>query len=69
MDKIEKYIIRFFKTTKMQDKYDMSVSIWKILSERAKIDPMDATGTSFLYGYVKGYRSAVAEMKKGGVVA
>ena len=69
MDKIEKYIISFFKRVKMKDKYDLSLQIWRILSERARENPSDATGTSFLYGYAKGYRAAMDEMKKGGAAA
>lgn len=29
-------------------------------------NPFDAINTLFCYGYAKGYRAAVAEMKKGG---
>lgn len=43
---------------------------WRVLTEYAMggiSNAMDATGTAFNYGYAKGYRAALAEMKKGGV--
>jgi len=66
MEKIKKYIDRFFKKTEIRNGYDMCQKEWRALSEKAKEEPVDATGISFLYGYAKGYRAAVAEMKKGG---
>lgn len=66
MDKIENYIIRFFKKVKMKDAYDMPTKEFSILSNMAKGNPINATGVTFLFGYVKGYRAAMAEMKKGG---
>lgn len=66
MEKIKSYIDRFFKKTEMQNNYDMGRKEWRALSENARSNPADATGTAFLYGYAKGHRAAMAEMKKGG---
>ena len=66
MDKIMKYIERFFKNKEIPSGYDMSMSLWRELSNKARTNPTDATGTTFLYGYAKGYRAAMAEIKKGG---
>lgn len=66
MEKIEKYITAFFKHVHISDRYDMEIPTHRAISDRAKEDPSDATRASFLYGYARGYRAAMAEMKKGG---
>jgi len=66
MEKISNYMLRFFKKTKMNSNYDLRQKEWVVLLERAKEYPAEATLASFLFGYVKGYRAAMAEMKKGG---
>ncbi len=68
MQKIRDYIDRFFKTKKMNRNYALTTS--EMIAFRQEIT--DANGmfysiaTLFRYGYVKGYRAALAEMKKGG---
>lgn len=69
MEKIERYIDRFFKKTEIRNGYDMHQEEWHALYERAKEDRAEATGKAFLFGYAKGYRAAMAEMKKRGGMA
>ena len=73
MDKIKKYVERFFSSTKKDSEYGMSFSeLESGMSE--VICAIDANGafsiinTIFNFGYAKGYRAALAEMKKGGAV-
>lgn len=69
MQKIKDYIDRFFKSKKMDTNYALKTSEMAAFME----EMTDANGlpysiaTLFRYGYVKGYRAAKAEMKKGGV--
>lgn len=67
MDKIEKYIERFFKHTKPNERYDMSTKEWKAIANSGK-GICDIISTTFSFGYAKGYRAALAEQKKGGTV-
>lgn len=69
MDKIKKYIERFFRHAGIQGAYDMSMSEWRELSSYAATDANSAVSTAFLYGYAKGHRAALAETKKGGDAA
>jgi len=66
MEKIKKYIENFLKHNTMNDRYgiyyDEVVSCINAL-ERGKPSTIC---TVFDYGYAKGYRAALAEMKKGG---
>lgn len=65
--KIEKYVDRFITKTEVNDKYDMSAFELRSLAERARCEePLKMISLTFSYGYVKGYRSALDEMKKGG---
>lgn len=69
MQKIKDYVDRFFKSKKMDTNYALRTP-----EMIAFIDEMQWTdanrlfytiATLFRYGYAKGYRAAVAEMKKG----
>lgn len=68
MDKIKKYIKRFFEHKEINDDYDMLVSEWNTLSKEASQQSQTANiiSVTFNFGYAKGYRAALAEMKKGG---
>ncbi len=70
MEKIKKYIERFFKSTKMNIRYSISLEECKAIAEsirsKDEFDGLFAVGDAFEFGYVKGYRAAKAEMKKGG---
>ena len=68
MDKIKKYVDRFIGTAKVSDKYDMSVGELRTLTEYAiGGDTLETVSITFSFGFAKGYRAAMAEMKKGGV--
>lgn len=64
MDSIKKYINRFFGHVEINGRYGMMGKEWSNLVEHAKESPFDAVGKSFLFGYAKGYRAAMAEVKK-----
>ena len=68
MNKIKGYIDRFFKHKEINDDYDMLVSEWQTLSKEARqqTKTADIISVTFNFGYAKGYRAAMAEMKKGG---
>lgn len=69
MEKIKKYIVRFLKSKPIRQGYDMSCKEWITLVDLAicsTSDAVDAIGTTFNFGYAKGYRAAMAEIKKGG---
>ena len=43
----------------------MSVLEWKILAQEAiSGDILNTIGVTFNFGYIKGYKAAIAEMKK-----
>lgn len=71
MEKIKKYVERFFKGTKRNIRYMISTGeCEEIVSTIQNSDGWDAISAAckaFDYGYAKGYRAAMAEMKKGGV--
>ncbi len=65
MDKIKRYVDRFIKKVKANSRYDMSVLEWKILAQEAiSGDILNTIGVTFNFGYIKGYKAAIAEMKK-----
>lgn len=68
MQKIKKYVENFFKTNKENTRYGMYVDEMMVCEDAMKIDPFDTIITLFNYGYAKGYRAALAEMKKRGAV-
>lgn len=69
MESIKKYVERFFKSTKKNSEYGMSFSELKCGMNEV-ICAIDANGafsiisTFFDFGYAKGYRAALSEMKK-----
>lgn len=67
MDKIQRYVERFIEKMKVNTRYDMKTPEWEILvnSEQSRCEVI---GTTFHFGYARGYRAAMAEMKKGGKV-
>lgn len=73
MEKIRKYVERFMKSKKQDTHYGLSFNESKA-GMNAVISAADANGafeiiaTFFDFGYAKGYRAALAEMKKGGTV-
>ncbi len=65
MEKIKRYVDRFIKKVKANSRYDMSVLEWKILAQEAiSGDILNTIGVTFNFGYIKGYKAAIAEMKK-----
>lgn len=69
MEKIKNYIDRFFSRTKKNQNYTMRTDemfafMEEIMSSREPNGAFVAAGTLFDFGYVKGYRAAMAEMKK-----
>ena len=73
MNKIKKYIDKFFSTTNKNSRYSMSFSDMKHGMQEV-LCATDANGafkvvtTFFDFGYAKGYRAAMAEIKKGAQV-
>lgn len=63
MERIKEYIVRFFANKEMDDNYDMKVFEWRELVN-SKQSRCDIIATTFNFGYVKGYRAAMAEMNK-----
>lgn len=74
MDKIKKYVERFFSSTKKNSEYGMSFSEMEHGMEEI-FRATDANGafeiitTFFNFGYAKGYRAALSEIKKGGAAS
>ena len=64
MDKIKKYIDRFLKEKSINQYYELSFSEMISLVEAVRQDIFKAVTTTFKYGYAKGYRAAISEMKK-----
>lgn len=73
MDKIKKYVERFFSSTKKNPEYGMSFSemehgMVEVYSVADANGAFNVITTFFSFGYAKGYRAAMAEIRKGGVV-
>lgn len=71
MEKIRKYVDRFFKGKRCNPRYEMKYFemmdiMNSIISSRDANGSLPIICTLFNYGYAKGYRAALAEMKKGG---
>ncbi len=69
MEKIRNYIDRFFSKTRKNQNYTMrSDELFAFMEEiMGSIEPNGAfvaAGTLFDFGYEKGYRAAMTEMKK-----
>lgn len=74
MEKIRDYIDRFFGKTRKNQNYTMRsdelfVFMNEIMNSREPNGAFVAAGTLFDFGYAKGYRAALAEMKKKGGAA
>lgn len=72
MDKIKSYIDCFFRHREVNNGYDMVVHEWQTLAAEARQPEKtaDVICTTFSFGYAKGYKAALAEMKqKGGAVS
>lgn len=74
MDKMKQYVERFFSTTKKNSKYGMSFSemehgMKEVFSATDANRAFKVITTLFDFGYAKGYRAAMAEIKKGGARA
>ncbi len=71
MQKIRAYIDRFFSKTRKNQNYTMRSDelfafMNEIMDSREPNGAFVAAGTLFDFGYVKGYRAALSEIKKGG---
>lgn len=66
MEKIKRYVDRFIKKVTVNDRYDMSALELKTLAQGASRDALNTISITFNFGYIKGYKAAMAEMKKGG---
>lgn len=66
MEKIKRYVDRFIEKVTVNDRYDMSVLELKTLAQGASRDALNTISITFNFGYIKGYKAAMAEMKKGG---
>ena len=69
MQKIKKYVENFFKKNSGNARYQMRSDEMESCRSAMICNPFDTINTLFCYGYAKGYRAALAEMKKGGAVA
>lgn len=74
MDKIRKYVERFFKSRECNSHCVMNANeiidvMNKILSSEDANSLLPIICMLFKYGYAKGYRAAMAEMKKGGAAS
>ena len=73
MEKIKKYVEKFFKGGKCNPHYGMKYNemtdvMNKIISSGDASSSLPIICTLFNYGYAKGYRAALSEMKKGGAI-
>ena len=73
MEKIKSYVDRFLKTNKMKRSYELSsLEIISFMKETNGADTnklFSMICTLFDYGYAKGYRAALAEMRMRGARA
>lgn len=68
MEKIERYIEKFFATTKKNIRFGMKLDECQACMQAIQegCDALRVTALLFSYGYAKGYKACQAEMKKGG---
>ena len=71
MDAIRKYADRFFSKTKKNPEYGMTFSemehgMGEVFSAKDANGAFKVITTLFDFGYAKGYRAAMAEVRKGG---
>lgn len=64
MDRIKKYINKFLKEKKMNKRFSITLNEFFLIKDAIKDNANDVITTIFEYGYVKGYRAAMAEMKR-----
>lgn len=55
-----------FKSREMNRNYEMKFSEWIALANSEQ-ERIDVVATAFDFGYAKGYRSALSEMRKVGM--
>lgn len=71
MNGIKKYIDRFFKTTRRNIRYSISLKecgeVVDTIRNKDEYNGILVVSDVFDFGYAKGYRAALAEIKKGGV--
>lgn len=65
MEKIKRYVDRFIEKVTVNDRYDMSALELETLAQGASSgDVLNTISITFNFGYIKGYKAAMAEMKK-----
>lgn len=64
MQKIKDYIENFKKHNKMNEHYTMRGAELFAIIDEVKTDTFKTVVSLFEFGYAKGYRAAMAEMKK-----
>lgn len=70
MESIRKYVANFLKKHKENNRFTISLSELMSAVDMAKNGkPVEAISDVFSFGYAKGYRVALAEMKKGGAMS
>lgn len=69
MEKIKKYIENFLKRNTMNDRYGIYYDEVVSCINSLEGNQPSTICTVFDYGYAKGYRAALAEMKKKGGAA
>lgn len=68
MKAIESYVNKFLHTHKMSAYYAIRLDEAFTCIQAVKEAPVQTINTIFSYGYAKGYRAAMAQIKKGGHV-
>lgn len=66
MRKMKRYVENFLKANGRNENYQIYTSEMTAVYDAIKTDPFNAIGTLFDYDYAKGYRAAMAELRKGG---
>ncbi len=64
MEKIKRYVDRFIKKVTVNDRYDMSALELETLAQGARWDALNTISITFNFGYIKGYKAAMAEVRK-----
>ena len=68
MKAIDSYVNKFFRTHKMSAYYAIRLDEAFACIQAVQEAPVQTIGTIFNYGYAKGYRAAMTQIKKGGHV-
>lgn len=67
MESIKKYVDKFFKNHEKNTRYGISIKEFMSAAHLARCGQAERVICDiFNFGYAKGYRAAMAEMKKGG---